>query len=297
MNYTATKISNIKRLKQMWNCELNKDLNMDFFNTEETGLLWWRCDSGHSFLRSPKEMLTSQQCPKCTSFKKITFKARNIGVTHPHIAKLFHEELNSPLCVEHITPGSNRRLWWTCEKGHPDFHALVLSMTKGKTGCPICMKKDKMKDVCVPNKYPELMKDWDHELNKDLDPYIISYGSSLMVNWKCHDCNHKWPTVVNSRTISKTGCPACFKKRHSIHMSQRDLFPKNNSILKKYPNLCEIWDYKLNNPIKPEHLTEYSQRLVYWKCPLCSNSFQDRVVRMTHIKVAKLCPVCHEKMY
>jgi hypothetical protein len=38
----------------------------------------------------------------------------------------------------------------------------------------------------------ELMKEWDWEANKDLDPTKITIGSHKKVYWNCLKCNHKW---------------------------------------------------------------------------------------------------------
>jgi len=61
--------------------------------------------------------------------------------------------------------------------------------------------------------YPELLKEWNYELNKDINPYTIYPVGDLFVWWKCLKCGTIYNTVIKSRTRNKTGCPYC-KESH-----------------------------------------------------------------------------------
>ena len=64
------------------------------------------------------------------------------------------------------------------------------------------------------SEYPDLLKEWDYENNKDIcEPDDITVGnSSIKVNWICQSCHHHWKATVYNRTKLKSGCPECAKK-------------------------------------------------------------------------------------
>lgn len=74
--------------------------------------------------------------------------------------------------------------------------------------------------------FPEVVQDWDYELNEGLTPDNIKPGSEIPIHWKCHVCGKKWVTTASKRTIEHTGCPECAKKRvarsHCIPIYQYD---------------------------------------------------------------------------
>ena len=109
---------------------------------------------------------------------------------------------------------------------------------------------------------PELVADWDYEKNGELQPDMISAGTSQPVNWKCHTCGYEWEAPVYHRAKSHTGCPNClglvFKK------GVNDLKTKN-------PELLIDWDYEANtaNNIFPEDIMFNSGKPVNWVCHTC----------------------------
>lgn len=57
---------------------------------------------------------------------------------------------------------------------------------------------------------PELMEDWDWDLNEK-DPSTLMLGSNYYAHWKCHVCGHRWVSRLDSRTKCLHGCPVCAK--------------------------------------------------------------------------------------
>ena len=60
----------------------------------------------------------------------------------------------------------------------------------------------------LQTKYPELMKDWDWELNTRL-PDTLLPSSRYYADWVCHKCGHRWKSRLDSRTKCFHGCPKC----------------------------------------------------------------------------------------
>jgi hypothetical protein len=42
----------------------------------------------------------------------------NLAVLHPDIAKEWHPKKNGSLMAGDTTPGSDKKVWWQCEKDH-----------------------------------------------------------------------------------------------------------------------------------------------------------------------------------
>ncbi|MCR5349818.1 MAG: hypothetical protein K6E20_02385 [Acholeplasmatales bacterium] len=53
-----------------------------------------------------------------------------------------------------------------------------------------------------------LIKDWDYEKNKNIDPSFISYGSNRYFYWKCQECGFETYETVNKKYKKKT-CTNC----------------------------------------------------------------------------------------
>ena len=63
--------------------------------------------------------------------------------------------------------------------------------------------------------YPLLLKEWDYDKNTK-KPDEVTKGSGYYAWWKRHKCNHEWRTKVDRRgSTANTGCPNCYKIRHS----------------------------------------------------------------------------------
>lgn len=102
-------------------------------------------------------------------------------------------------------------------------------------------------------KHPEMINEWDNELNGDLTPYLISYGSEKKVWWNCSK-GHKYEMTVYSKHLGAK-CPIC---------SGRILQKGINDLVSTYPELINEWDFEKNNII-PNTVHSGSKLKVWWK--------------------------------
>jgi hypothetical protein len=68
-------------------------------------------------------------------------KKNSLATTYPHLVQEWNVLKNGALKPEHISGGSNKKVWWICSKGH-EWQAAVYSRTSG-TGCPQCYKENR----------------------------------------------------------------------------------------------------------------------------------------------------------
>lgn len=114
---------------------------------------------------------------------------------------------------------------------------------------------------------PELVVEWDYEKNGNINPEMISAGSSLLVNWICSKCGYKWETTIAHRAKEKTGCPKCLGL----------VFEEGiNDLETKFPEILIDWDYEENakNNIFPNKIKYNSGKTVKWICHICGHKWE-----------------------
>ena len=62
-----------------------------------------------------------------------------MATTHPEISKEWNYEKNGDLKPTDIKAGSNKNVWWKCERGH-EWQAAINIRTNGYRKCSICSK-------------------------------------------------------------------------------------------------------------------------------------------------------------
>ena len=68
------------------------------------------------------------------------------------------------------------------------------------------------------------------------------------------------------------------------------------SLLDKFPEIANEWDYEKNNGKTPADFPYGSHEVVYWKCPICHQSYPKKICNRTspskRITESEKCPVC-----
>lgn len=77
-------------------------------------------------------------CPVCAG-KQVLPGFNDLASQKPALAAQWDAARNGTLTPEQVTPASNRKARWRCEKGH-SFQAVIASRANG-SGCPYCTNK------------------------------------------------------------------------------------------------------------------------------------------------------------
>ena len=126
-----------------WNITKNGDLQPTDLVAGSNQKVWWLCEKGHEWQSAVSARRSGRGCPECA--KKIrpitrqkTYLTKNGSLleNQPKIAEQWHPRRNGTLLPKNVTSGSNRSVWWLCEKGH-EWEAIISSRTAGR-GCPYC---------------------------------------------------------------------------------------------------------------------------------------------------------------
>lgn len=173
-----------------------------------TRKFWWKCAEGHVWYATVQSRTRGSGCPVCAG-KQVLEGFNDLATRFPAIAKEWIREKNLPLTPESVTPYSNKRVWWRCEKGH-EWQAYIPSRTSASSGCPYCTGRAVLAGFNdLATVYPEIAAQWHPTANGNLTPQMVTAGSKKRVWWRCAE-GHEWRALVSSRTCKeKHGCPVC----------------------------------------------------------------------------------------
>ena len=195
-------------LLAQWDKEKNGSLTPHNVSFGSHKRVWWQCESGHRW-EAPVYSRTSNNsgCPYCTG-KKLPPLSITLVSEYPLLLKEWHPTLNTDVTPDSIAPGSLRKVWWRCSKGH-EWLAQVKSRVRG-TGCPYCSnRKIIIGENDLATTHPEIAAQWHPTLNGSLKPTMFTVNSHQKIWWQCED-GHVWKAVIYSRTCErKHGCPVC----------------------------------------------------------------------------------------
>lgn len=188
---------------------------------------------------------------------------QSIGELYPHLIEEFDPKRNKGLNLFDLTPGSSKRILWTCK--HNDKHVWEADANKRtllKRGCPFCSGRRVTKEESVGTLFPHLLDEWSQENEGSL--FSLSKGSDKRFSWTCQSCDHTWTATVKSRTKG-TGCPKCSRKNRGKTISQA-LKNKNGVLASNHPHLKKEWHPVKNNDLTPYHIASGTNRKVWWIC-------------------------------
>lgn len=123
-----------------------------------------------------------------------------------------------------------------------------------------------------------LMKEWDYDLNADLDPTKLTYGSNKKVWWKCSK-GHTFEQSIEKRTRRNNACPYC--SGHKVLAGFNDLATIN-------PKIAEEWHSTKNGNLTPKDVTAGSGKKVWWEC-VNGHEYQS-IIRDRNYGAG--CPIC-----
>ena len=265
-------------LMSQWCTADNLPLTPGTVSSGSSRKAWWRCDKGHVWQADIYSRAKSGAgCPYCRGKLPVPGET-DLASQYPDLAKEWHPTRNLPLTPEQVRPGSHRRVWWICGKGHI-WQAQIKSRTEG-TGCPVCTNRRLNQggnDLATTS--PELAEQWHPFKNGSLTPRDVTEGSHRKVWWRCEK-GHEWQAAVTVRARKGSGCPICAGKR---------IVPGENDLQALFPLIAGQWHPAKNGALRPDTVSPYSNRKVWWQCKL-GHEYQAAVAART--MSGSRCPYC-----
>lgn len=245
-----------KELLHQWHPTKNGALTPHDVSYGSQKKVWWRCEKGHEWQAAIYTRTNGSGCPYCAG-KRACPGENDLASQRPDIAAQWHPTKNGSVTPADVLVGSNHRAWWKCEKGH-EWQAAVRSRTSG-AGCPVCTNRK----LCIGENdlattHPNIAAQWHQTKNSSLTPQDLVAGSWKKVWWKCEK-GHEWQAAVSSRTRGNAGCPVC---------AGREVVAGDNDLATYFPLVAAQWHPTQNGTLRPEQVSPFSNRKVWWKCAL-----------------------------
>ncbi len=193
---------------------------------------------------------------------------KKIYVSETDMIKEWDFVKNYNLDPRKISHGSNRKVWWVCEKGH-EWQALIFNRAAGKR-CKHCFGKKATEENNLNKRFPALAKEWHPTKNGGLTPNDVTIGSSKRVWWACKK-GHSWECTVDNKVKHKQNCPKC-----------ASLYYDN-------PILSEEWHPTKNGNLTPLDVYPNTVKKVWWQCSK-GHEWESSVSCRNSMKAC--CPYC-----
>lgn len=199
-------------------------------------------------------LTTAQSKKMCINCQKKLKRQKN---DQAFIGKRFGKLTVVQKASDYVSPTGNhlKQFKCKCDCGNTTIASRSALVTGMVRSCG-CLKNTAglLKD------YPELMKKYDFERNKNLDLNTLTARSCRKIWWKCPKCGNSWfATIASQNDKIKHGCPYC---------SGRLIIKGKTDLLSQYPDTVKkYWDYD-RNKIKPDEIASKSSQKVWWKCPV-----------------------------
>jgi len=240
---------------QEWYFEKNDPLIPSMFSPGSGKKVWWLCVNGHEWQAAISNRTKDNPtgCPYCS--RRVAFPDNNLKLSYPDIAAEWLQERNGKLTPTSVVPGSHRKVWWRCHKGH-EYEMIIGNRTRQGQGCPFCANKRVCKDNSLASLNPDLAAQWIYEKNRPLTPKDVVPGSNRRVWWKC-DQGHQWEAPIERRSRG-IGCPYCSGRRVTVECN----------LMVVNPGLASEWHPTKNEYLTPDQVAPNSHLRVWWQCDI-----------------------------
>ena len=212
-------------IASQWNNQKNINLKPDEVTVGSGKRVWWICEKGHEWQATIVSRTRDKKsgCPICGNRQVLS--GYNDIASNTELLKNWDYEKNASL-PENVCIGTNKKFYWKCSICGHQWKDEVSAQYRGK-GCPCCNKKKRSKAVqktyiqkaggSLADFFPQLLSEWDWDVNGDLSPYEIVAGYGKPIWWKCKKCGNKWQAtgIMRTRANHPTGCPVCGKLKQA----------------------------------------------------------------------------------
>lgn len=248
--------------------------------------VWWHCENGHSFLRTPCQMEKNDACPVCNS----------LSFAYPHVAEQWDIEKNIGKNPADYSSGSGERVWWRCHKGH-SWQTAINQRTSAGYGCPKCYNERRgslYQELSAKSKgsladsSPSYLAEWDYTKNVDVSPSSVTVKSTRIVWWVC-PVNHSYLQSIQSKAYGSS-CPECAKVKRAEPVRRAKL-ARTGSLADNHPDIAKQWHPKNNGNLSPSDISSGSHQVVWWCCDN-GHEWQECLNRRTDKRRPKGCPAC-----
>ena len=272
--------SKYPNIAKEWNYNKNGSITPKDVTYGSSKKYWWCCSKGYEWQTSVEHRTAGERCPICMSELKTSF---------PEQAIVYYCKQIFPNTVNHYKP----RWLKGVKKGQSEIDIFIPDLNIG-------IEYDG--EVFHSNIERDIIKD-----------KIVNEHNILLFRIrepKCPVLNSSSVCIVIKETKSKfyyeSAITALFQEIKTkynlsieidinIHRDYADILntyeqtARTESFADRHPELVSEWDYSKNGKVTPDVISYGSKKLIWWKCTICNNEWQDTP---KHRSVGRGCPRC-----
>lgn len=209
----------VPSLCREWNYNRN-DFNPENFYKSSYTKVWWICNRGHEWKASiHARVFMKNNCPYCSN-KKVC-EDNCLATLNPTLTKEWNYDKNDISPYE-IMPGSNKKVWWRCEKCGYEWKAWIRDRVKG-TKCTKCnygyVLRDKSDIYTLDGrKYCRVCNE-----PFDLSEFRVK-GNNSKGYWESNTCKKCESDLVRDYRLTDKGIAAEIVRR-TKHISKKKSIP------------------------------------------------------------------------
>lgn len=265
-----------------WDYEKNVDQNPHLLSRHSTKKVHWKCANGHTFKTAIVHRSTS--CLYCSN-KRLWKGFNDLQTKRPDLLQDWNYELNNEIGVfpDDVLFCSSKLVWWTCSVNteHTWKTNLNHRTSPTPTNCPYCAYKKVLKGFNdLATTHPELLKEWDFQLNTKRPDEIIAKTKTKFF-WRCK-LNHSYQMSGEKKALHQK-CPYCCNKKILLGY---------NDFLSQQKELSKEWNYELNSK-NPQEYYMKSRSKVWW---ICDNNHSWQATITNRVVKKSNCPECSHKV-
>lgn len=229
-------------LAKLWHPTLNGDLKPTDVTSNSNKKAFWLGTCGHTW-ESSIHNARKRGCPICSN-RRVLVGFNDLASQRPDLAAEWHPTKNGALKPTDVTCGSDKKVWWKCNKNPEHIWMTSISIRNHQgTGCPYCLGKKVLPgDNDLATLFPSIAAEWHPTRNGDLKPTDVTSRSNKDVWWMVQVFNEQtqqmdtfeWKTSINNRIGRNSGCPN-LASSHGEHAIRTYLI--ENNILFKEQNM------------------------------------------------------------
>ena len=175
-------LDNNQQLLDEWDYDKNDAISPNGIAPFSNKKVWWKCEKGHEY----QAMVNARTgrgngCPYCSGHRVLA-GFNDLETLRSNLMKEWNYNKNTDILPSQVTIGSEKKVWWICEKGH-EWKSAIANRTKEKgTGCPKCRQQyhtsfpEKAVAFYLKKVFPDLIENYygKEMQGKELDIFIPS---------------------------------------------------------------------------------------------------------------------------
>ena len=273
---THPRAANWSSKNELQPCQVAKNSNKKFY---------FDCpDCKHELQMMVKNVSIGQWCKYCNRdglCDDCEFCYKKSFASHP---MAIHWSSKNKINPRNILKGSDKKVWFDCNKCNHDFESVLYSISRG-TDCPYCSNQKIcdceycFKKSCASH---EMSKAWS-PLN-EIKAQDVFLQSNKKIKFNCLRCFHEYETTPNHYYNRDGSCPFCANQRLC-----KDCIICHDKSFASHP-LAHYWSIK--NEVSSRSVFKGAEKKYWFNCNNCSSEFESKLY---NVLTGYWCPYCKKK--